>query len=46
MGTVDVVGVVAIVHHNTWAAIQAGPSKHMGHVRVSCVSNIVRENIM
>ena len=32
MGTVHVVVVVAMLHHITWAAIQAGPSKHMGRV--------------
>ena len=30
MGTVDVVVVVAVVHHVSWAAVRAGPSKHIG----------------
>ena len=30
MGTVDVVVVVAVVHHISWAALRADPSKHMG----------------
>ena len=32
MGTVDVVVVVAVVHHTSWAAVRAGPSKHMGRL--------------
>ena len=31
-GTVDVVVVVAIVHYISWAAVRAGPSKHMGRL--------------
>ena len=29
MGTVDVAAVVAVLNHISWAAIRAGPSKHM-----------------
>ena len=32
MGTVDAVVVVAVVHHISWAAVRAGPSKHMGRL--------------
>ena len=32
MGTVDVVEVLAVVHHMSWAAVRAGPSKHMGRL--------------
>ena len=31
MGTVDVV-VVAVIHAISWAAVRAGPSKHMGRL--------------
>ena len=29
MATVDVVVVVAVVHHISWAAVRAGPSKYI-----------------
>ena len=29
MGMVDVVVVVAVVHHISWAAVRVGPSKHV-----------------
>ena len=32
MGTVDVVVVVAVVHHTSLVAVRAGPSKHMGRL--------------
>ena len=31
-GTRKIVVVVAVVHHNSWAAVRAGPSKHMGRL--------------
>ena len=31
MGTVDVV-VVSVIHHISWAAVRAGPSKHMSRL--------------
>ena len=30
IGTVDVLVVIAVVHHISWAAVRTGPSKHMG----------------
>ena len=32
MGTVNVVAVVALIHHISWAAVWAGPSNQMGRL--------------
>ena len=39
MGAVDVVEVVAVVHHISWATARAGPSKHVGGLM--CTVDIV-----